>query len=774
MGLFDSKKKIQVFSTAAGLVEPDEHAAADAVLQAILSRKSISYSVINTILTGMGVKTDQMRRYAKDHYTLGLSQGGLHTSTMVLDDTDVADIIATDLSLANGVLVNYNYFTSVVFTALVQAHLHSNRGYNSTDGSITIFPSGMDLPTTYQTNSLTYTVTVTDFELVSTTEGSIDYLIQSSYTDLTRTYDQEFVGLPTYKIINRPDTIYTEIFDIPVGFYPGREYLVAAYYELDGSGTPSTTQKYWYYHVLSDKYPSLTPAADIDEANNTMPVIPIRYENARITGDLQVTGAKLLKRMKINWDDLVEKLEDNPNIADIDHAYIMFGVDLQSPTNAGCQYLTEFFDYIADLCQLSPFDNTANTLTQAGIPINYFEFTGQDIFDGGVATTSLFPDMNATVVNAEHAFSLIEYGLRVAIYFNQITSCIKTGTIGDIGTSTMSTTQSLSSSSSLVEFDHTKYRLSLAATAIFRHQITTNAYKEVTVYGLFHRNSIYKGHEVVTELDNVLDSVDEHNFIIPIHYAVSKKLQNFDRKLLYEESMQLVINGYEVTHVKWYTQNWFKFVVYIIVVILIIYNLEDWAVALLAFIKAGTAVIIKTLLMNILIGTLISEGFKLIAEMVGPELLAIFGVVIAIFSFYISPGSSFKILGQTMVTAKTVLSLAMASFSAAQKQITNLLEDIGAQYEEFLVSSEADTKQLEEAQALLKPPELLVYNLLATQNTAYVSHPLSGEPNKFYDSTIHSGNIGTLVLNVIPNYVDLAVKLPKPNIYAFGNNPNIV
>lgn len=771
MSLFGSKEKITVFSTVAALMQSNEHAVADAVLYAILSRSSITYSIINVMLTGMGIKADQVRRYARDNYTLGLSQGGLHTGTVVLDDEDVADVIAVDLSLPDGVLVTSNYVPPLAFTGIAKIFLLNHRGYNVVDNSISIFPSGMDMPAAYYQYSLTYFVTVNNLELIDVDNGSIEYLIKSCYTKLTRVYDRDYEGEPTYETIWRPEDTYSEPFSIPADVNPSKEYLIAAYYELDGEGTPGTEEKYWFYQMLSNKYPELNPSADIDESNNTMPTIPIRYNNAWVTGDIKTTGTQLLRRMSLSWDDMVDKLSENPNIADIDHAYIMFGIDLQDPSNVSCQYLTEFFDYLADLSKYTPFDNTAKTLSNLVAPRNNFKFYGRDAFDAGTPQTTEYESEKTTVVNSQNAYSLLEHGLQLEIAFNQITSCIKTGSIGTVGTATQEAT---GTDFDETFFKETTFSLYDSTVLILRHQITENAYKEVRVYGLIHRNSIYSNHEVVTSLANVIDNENEHNFVIPIHYNITKQLGAFDRNMLFEDSLRMIINGYEITEVQWYSRGFFKGIVFIIAVIIIIWTGQVWVANLVAAMEIGVAAILEMILMNVIIGMAIAEGFKMVAEMIGPEFMAIFGVLVAALSFLMSPGAGIQIMGQSLVTAETLLSLSASAFKAAQAETTNLLEDIGAQYDEFLLSSEADTKRLEEAQSLLDSQNLLVHDLISAQNVAYTSHPLSSDPTKFYNSTIHIGNVGTMVLDMIPNFVDLSVKLPKPDIYAFGNSPSVV
>jgi len=126
MGLFN-EERIVVASSASALMEPNTNAVADAVLYAILSRTSIAQGLVNVGLTGMGIKTDQIRRWAKDNYTLGLSSGGLSTDTVILDDGLVEDTIALDLSLSNGVIVETNVYGAIAFLAIANMFLVNHR-----------------------------------------------------------------------------------------------------------------------------------------------------------------------------------------------------------------------------------------------------------------------------------------------------------------------------------------------------------------------------------------------------------------------------------------------------------------------------------------------------------------------------------------------------------------------------------------------------------------------------------------------------------------------
>lgn len=87
--------------------------------------------------------------------------------------------------------------------------------------------------------------------------------------------------------------------------------------------------------------------------NNDMPpffpVIPIRWNNQMISvshPDIAARNTKLIRRgYSINYMKLENSLAEHPDLADIDHAYLFFGVPINAKDNASKLYLFKFFEY---------------------------------------------------------------------------------------------------------------------------------------------------------------------------------------------------------------------------------------------------------------------------------------------------------------------------------------------------------------------------------------------------------------------------------------------
>lgn len=79
------------------------------------------------------------------------------------------------------------------------------------------------------------------------------------------------------------------------------------------------------------------------------PVIPIRWNNTMISAshpDIAARNNKLLRRgYAINYMKLENSLAEHPDLADIDHAYLFFGVPINAKDNASKLYIFKFFEY---------------------------------------------------------------------------------------------------------------------------------------------------------------------------------------------------------------------------------------------------------------------------------------------------------------------------------------------------------------------------------------------------------------------------------------------
>lgn len=779
MGIFNSKKT-RVYSQAAHLMEVNPNADKDAVLYGIFKNQSIARSLVNSRLSALNVKVNQARKYAKNHYVLGLANDEQSKSGTV-DDTVVADAITTDLSLPYGCLVLANESTSLSVLALVVPFLMDTRDFNPETNNIYTLPDDWTFPEHYLTKHVVIDVFVSDtyLDIVDEIEVvTVEYTAKMTYHHLTN--DE---GVMFFQDV--PEEVYTplyiETFPAPVGIRVGENYYIAAYQKkIDAEGTTESKVHWWYYNLSTGLYPELTPNLTEFETINAYPVIPIRYENEFMSEsnepDIYETGGKLLDRMGLDFDTIVTTMESNTEgIDEIDHAYVMFGVDLQTDNDIALGYLVEFFTYLVDISPISIWDRLEGIGHPSIKGENAYIFGSYTNISGADAETTNRPvpgedDTVTSIVNPTEGLSLTEHGLNININYDYITSVILEGNIGEVGTVTkqvvkidLGVISELNRQIAAPE-DETAEDLRLAQKLlairegiilIFQQQLTPNAYREVLVKDLLHVNHIYRKKSVMTSPLHVDEDEDEHNLIIPLHHTVVKRLPLFDQSRLYEQSLILVMNSYVVTKLKWYETGIFKGIVAIIGAIITIWTGQAWVLNLVVAMEAGIAALFMFVMDAVVYAGAIQYVAQLAMDIIGPEIGFIIAIVLATYGYF---KGGFT-LGSVTATAETLLNVGMAGMKAAGDSFNDLILAVTDEYEDFLVESEEQIQELKDAQDLLTPEYMLPFSLL-TPAFEYPEPDMKTKPETFYDS-IHVGNVGTLSLDVVESYVNISLLLPE-------------
>lgn len=194
-----------------------------------------------------------------------------------------------------------------------------------------------------------------------------------------------------------------------------------------------------------------------------MPIIPIRKDNSDLTSEsykdteLYKASKKMLGIVNLDIDALATTLNSNPGIGSIDHAYVMFGVNIHTKEQASLRYLCDFFDYMAD---------------QSVYKKEHYVSPGLKYWKkNSMFTRQLIG--NGTPIDV----ALSEYGFNISLDYLYVESKLITGSIGPIGFA-----------ASTRKGDD----------IIFRLQIAALTYKEIYVCGIVHKNTIYQGHAVTT------------------------------------------------------------------------------------------------------------------------------------------------------------------------------------------------------------------------------------------------------------------------------------
>jgi hypothetical protein len=110
-------------------------------------------------------------------------------------------------------------------------------------------------------------------------------------------------------------------------------------------------------------------------------------------------------------------------------------------------------------------------------------------------------------------------------------------------------------------------------------------------------------------------------------------------------------------------------------------------------------------------------------------------------------------------SAENLLKFSMKLASEATTALKTEFKEIQEESEEFTEESQILWEELYEKQDSILPNYLLPFSLLDNPFSSNQTEKMS-DPEELYSRT-HVGNIGTLSLDVIENYVDINLLLPE-------------
>ena len=351
-------------------------------------------------------------------------------------------------------------------------------------------------------------------------------------------------------------------------------------------------------------YPLGSGIAELDAAMTAtegygkfFPTIPVRNHNKFIGTShypqvYEIAQKAYKKATGSKMDALFEKLEENENLGDIDHAYIVFGVSLNVVENSCKKYLYKFFQKLQQ--------------TQIGGPTSYNDWIQSETaystsyaqwLSWKEAQTSFFHPLfgtpEPTVINNRRSLpnnemrfknsgaANIEYDTRINWTFINESSVLvgqgkpgaKQGDLWIEYAGQDAVTRSVYLNYLNPDGDFSGW----LAEALFDNktvekiriywQRSNETYSYMEVVGLIHRNYIYEGHSVTITAKEALEDADESGLIIPIHYATYREMSIKDSTQMATACVFLVLNAYEVRKQKWYQRGIFKILFVVVIAI---------------------------------------------------------------------------------------------------------------------------------------------------------------------------------------------------------------
>ena len=418
---------------------------------------------------------------------------------------------------------------------------------------------------------------------------------------------------------------------------------------------------------------------------------------------------KFGKLLGIKWKDWVEEVHDNMSgLKYVREIFLTFGVEANSKNKLNHQYLYHYFD--------TAFRGLPNVSAKGYVVKGKF-----------LPKVVTYPPSARQGVTIHLKDSLHTSGISFAAIDKQTVK----GTITDVGKYTFK----------YVKGAHTYY-----------YQDTENSYTSIAVYNLKSIDKMDGGHWFTP-------SGTSEDLIVPLDLAITANLTSVELEKLYAMAMQLVVNTYQKVKKKWYQTGIFKFVMFVVAVVITVFFPPAGVAALSAqavLVGLGMAIGISVAI-RLLQKLVISLG---ISSTIFQVIMVILAVAAAVYGGYLNITNTTGVAGMTASNLMLVSNAAFAMANAGQQAA--LIKAMN-QYQQSVLDLQARDESLKEkveALGLLQVPTPEVMIFLPPVS---LDIRLGEEPEDYYEKSIHNVNVGTYVYDYIESYVDINTLLPDLN-----------
>ena len=415
------------------------------------------------------------------------------------------------------------------------------------------------------------------------------------------------------------------------------------------------------------------------------------------------------KLLGIKWKDWVEEVHENiSGLKYVREIFLTFGVEANSKNKLNHQYLYHYFD-----------------AAYRGLPnVSAKSYTVKGKFISKVVALPASARQGVTVHLKD---SLHTSGIAFAAINKETVQ----GTIADVGKYTFKYTNRA----------HTYY-----------YQETESTYIAISVYNL----------QSVDKMDNsywFAPSGTSEDLIVPLDLAITANLTSVELEKLYSMAMQLVVNTYQEVKEKWYQTGIFKFVMFVIAIVITVFFPPAGVAALSAMaviVGIGMAIAVSVVI-RLLQKLVIALG---LSSTIFQVIMVILAVVAAVYGGYLNITNT---TGMAGMTASNVMLASNAAFAMANAGNQVALGKAMKQYQQSVLDLQARDESLKgkvEALGLLQvpTPEIMIYLPPVSLDIR-----LGEEPEDYYEKSIHNVNVGTYVYDYIESYVDINTLLPDLN-----------
>lgn len=498
--------------------------------------------------------------------------------------------------------------------------------------------------------------------------------------------------------------------------------LNEAVYFFHAAYTANGKRKFFFYedgagtHVLLDQLFDAEPVA----SGSFFPFVYFRYAKKSELDDKDSesykTGKRLLNHLGMDFDQVAEAVDANPDIADVEQAMLMMAVPANTENAMERRYLWDFFNNMF--------------LTQA--PAQQQASAGSGVLGELLNKFSGLANPGIAIQDNRFKMWLDNEGL----YKRRVA-----GKLGKIGTYD----SGFESAQRQLEFldPETGQMITVATPSghhYYRRQVSSAFYDEIVVVGMRTVSEIYESHSTIgDEEDRIL--------LVPLDYAITRRYSMPKREELYSRSLHYIFNSRVTSKVKWYQTGLFKAVLIVVAVVIAVVSYGTLATEAYALIAAGSYAAAAYLVMiQVLQAIVMRLLFKVLVRAVGAE-AAFLIAVLAVAAGVADIANSGSLSGAPF--AKDLLMLSTGLSNAVGAQMKSDMAGLSREYEELDALNKERNALLEAANDLLGDVTRLDPMIIFGES-----------PSEYYARTVHSGNIGVLSIGAVSEFVSMKLTLP--------------
>ena len=746
MGLFSSKKKISVASVAYNLAGPLQDRPIflrSVVLQGVLrDSPSLGSDIVGQHLNGPGMSQRSFYRWSKTNYPLGSCEAQVFQSNPVDPEA-----VAAEIPVNPGETLD-------VHAAFID------------------------------TADIVY--------------WAEQWILENQVADFDALWVVDFDDSTFEMVITFP--VGPEVRVAMPGFQRTRKHVIA-YYTLTLPGSVRE-RRVFIYEIGSGNAGLDALQESVRNIPEIFPVIPLRLDNKPIShpdhaNDFPACKKAYKRAMGSKIEDILASIEENESIGDIDHAFLIHGVELNTVEPIGRRYIFGFLKRLVQDQKTSPTDLSNWLLSMLGYTSAVDAFAAWEaaqedpedpLFETPPPTIPLREDLQLTRFEVRTT-SALPYEAHIG--WVTIDEDVFSGlgkpdaAEGDVWFDVMSDLDIPGVPFQVVEPDGTVASGTLTRFRAFSQE-APGTYRRLTVYGMYHENFVYGGKSVYITSTEALEGPDETGFILPLHFPSLLEMSLIDSTQLALSNKLVVFNCYKVVKQRWYQRGIFRFLFAILISVVFFPAgagvLGTNAIVGGALGLTGTAALIVGAIANslaaiILVSVIEHGAIAVFGEALGTIIGALASILALKYATSFMTGGAFTLNFAEMFRAENLLKLTDVVSNIATNWAQYKIGDIQEDYENALSDYNRDAKEIEKRRLELLGYGGAVLNplmFLQVDDTGYLGpfgngyeDPTLGIPEAESSSTfltralLTGSDIAAMSIAVIRAYPEISLEPPK-------------